>query len=429
MSATAQAFFETLLKTQHLEASSMLIYQRPLLERLLRHARATVPFYRNGRLDVLFDQHDAIRWDRWDEVPVLTRQEAQANAEALYSEHLPPECGSVLSGMTSGSTGRPLAYRTNTLLSAAGTALLERGFHWAELSPDLTIAWIKYDTKNEAAFPAGATYRDDMQGTIRFIHTLSVATDIADQATWLRRIKPDVVMGYPNALALVGEFLAASGAERCFKLVVCMGEVANAQAREKIERTFGCPTIDVYSGSEFGTVAVEDMALRRFFVSEETIFVEFRTLEGLSFSNDNVAELIFTPLYNYAMPLVRYATGDFAEIDRSPPPDERGLRRLRRVLGRQRNIFVLPSGRRWWPTYTYQEIRKFLDAEQIQIAQTASARIEVRFVANNPAVKLAELLGYLQSATPETMTFELVRLDRIERRRSGKFEDMLCEIA
>ena len=84
MSTTAQAFFETLLKTQHLEASSMVVYQRPLLERLLRHARVAVPFYRNGRLDILFDAHDAIRWDRWGDVPVLTRPEAQANAEALY---------------------------------------------------------------------------------------------------------------------------------------------------------------------------------------------------------------------------------------------------------------------------------------------------------------------------------------------------------
>src|SRR5581483_2193588 len=47
----AQAFLLTLLRSQFLPADRMLSYQRGLLEQLLRHARAQVPFYRDsGRL-------------------------------------------------------------------------------------------------------------------------------------------------------------------------------------------------------------------------------------------------------------------------------------------------------------------------------------------------------------------------------------------
>ncbi len=430
MSNLAQAFFDTLLKTQHLEQPKMLIYQRQLLERLLRHARQHVPFYRRGRLDVLFDARDQVQWERWEDVPVLTRPEAQENSTALYSEFLPKECGEVVSGMTSGSTGRPLEFRANGLVSAANTALVERGYFWAKVPPPSTVCWIKYDYAGAAPYPNGATYQDTIRGTTRNIHTLSIATDIDDQISWLKRRRPNVVIGYPNALATMGERLAATEPQQSFDLVVCVGEVTSDDARRKIEESFGCMTMDVYSGSEFGVVAVEDPSLHRLFVSEEAVFVELLPRPALGHESEKVVEPAFTPLYNYAMPLIRYATGDFAVADYSPASDRRSLRRLHRVLGRQRNVFVMPSGLRWWPTYTFGEIRKFLAFEQIQIAQTARDCIEIRFVSRqpDPIGNEVELMGYLRSATPEAMAFTLVRSDHIARRPSGKFEDAVCEI-
>ena len=108
------AFFDTLMRTQFLQPDRMQVYQRGLLERLVRHARSQVPFYRDqGRLDPLFTPNGEIDWRRWTDIPVLTRAEAQRNEQALYAENVPPECGEVISGYTAGSTGTPLAYRVN----------------------------------------------------------------------------------------------------------------------------------------------------------------------------------------------------------------------------------------------------------------------------------------------------------------------------
>ena len=59
-------------------------YQISLLERLCRHARATVPYYKD-RLDVLFSSNDEFNMDRWEEVPILTRQDLIEHQEALTS--------------------------------------------------------------------------------------------------------------------------------------------------------------------------------------------------------------------------------------------------------------------------------------------------------------------------------------------------------
>lgn len=116
MSELTQKFLETLLRTQFQSQERTLQYQRRLLERLVRHARMTVPYYRDsGRLDVLFTKEDRIDWERWGEVPVLTRSQAQANCDALYAELMPADCGEVRTGTTSGSTGHPLAFRTSTI--------------------------------------------------------------------------------------------------------------------------------------------------------------------------------------------------------------------------------------------------------------------------------------------------------------------------
>ncbi len=431
MDALANAFLQVLLKTQLLSHDAMRVYQRDLMERLVRHARARVPFYGDGRLDPLFRNDGGIAWERWNEVPVLTRAQAQADAERLFAEEVPAECGAVTEGRTSGSTGRPLHFRINSLMAAAGTAMLERGLVWAGVPPIERFAWLRYDYAGLFPYPDGAVYRAEVRGTMRIIHALSVATAIEDQGRWLARIKPDVVMGYPNALALLGQALPPDLAGHAFRLVICNGEAASDDVRRAIERTFRCPTMNLYSGSEIGTIAVEDCTVGALYLAEETGLVEAGDVAAPGDARGPLHELIVTPFYNYAMPLIRYAPGDFVVLDGTPAPDARTLRRLARIAGRDRNAFILPSGRRWWPSYVASMAGRHLAFEQIQFAQTSRRRIEVRFVSREAApIKDREgLLAYLRGATPEPMDFEPVRVADIPRRPSGKFEDAVCEIA
>lgn len=430
MDALADAFLQALLKTQHLSRDAMRAYQHDLMARLARHARARVPFYGDGRLDPIFRADDSIDWARWGEIPVLTRATAQAEAARLFADEVPPECGAITEGRTSGSTGRPLLFRVNSLMAAAGTAMLERGLVWAGVPPASRLGWIRYDYAGLAPYPDGAAYRAQVRGTERIIHTLSVATTPEDQGRWLTRIRPEVVMGYPNALALVGQALPAELEHHDFHLVVCNGEAASDEVRRAIERAFRCPSMNLYSASEIGTIAVEDSGSRQLYVADEVTLVEAGDGTAPDGQGDALHELIVTPFYNYAMPLIRYASGDFAAFETAPAPDARTLRRLARVAGRDRNAFVLPSGRRWWPTYVVRVVGQYLACDQIQFAQTAAQRVEVRFVSrdDDPIKDADALLAYLRGATPEPMEFALARIARIARRPSGKFEDAVCEI-
>ena len=432
MDELTQKFFETLLKSQFMPPVEMVPYQHGLIERLVRHARAQVPFYRDsGRLDVLLRRDGTIDWDRWDEVPLLTRREAQDNAEALYAETVPPECGDVITGYTAGSTGTPLHFRTNRMMAAAGSATVERALIWAGMPAQLTLAVLRNDRKGEAAYPNGIVYQSTIRGTRRLMHHLSLQTPVEDQARWLARIRPDVVMNYPGALAVLAQNLPDDLATHRFKLAICVGEVTTEQDRAIIEKAFRCPVLDLYSGSEFGTVAAQDCRDGRLYITEETMLVEFKEPDGFAVADRDLHELIFTPFYNYAMPLIRYATGDFAVVDSGQPADGRSLRRLTRVAGRERNVFMMPSGRRWWPNFQNKVLCDYLDYRQIQFAQTAQDKIEIRYVSDRsePIADEPGLLAYLRAATPEPMDIAMVRKATIATRASGKYDYSVREIA
>lgn len=62
MKPVTERFLQTLRRTQFMPPVRMLEYQRGLLERLIRHAKEHVPFYRDsGRLRPLFAR-PTVRW-------------------------------------------------------------------------------------------------------------------------------------------------------------------------------------------------------------------------------------------------------------------------------------------------------------------------------------------------------------------------------
>jgi phenylacetate-coenzyme A ligase PaaK-like adenylate-forming protein len=155
-----RGFLRTLRKTQFAPPEQMVQYQRGLLERLVRHARAHVPFYReSGRLDPLFRRDDTIDWERWVKITPVTRKDLQSSYEALKSEHIPPDQGGTLLVATAGSTGEPVNVLASELARRwAWAALRLRDFEWHRIDTTKRLAFIYpfkhgYFRSNRPALP------------------------------------------------------------------------------------------------------------------------------------------------------------------------------------------------------------------------------------------------------------------------------------
>ena len=75
-------FGRTLAETERLRRAKLNLYQAPLLQRLLRHARDTTEFYRT-RVPADCDSTEAIE-EAWSSIPILTRVEANANRDGTF---------------------------------------------------------------------------------------------------------------------------------------------------------------------------------------------------------------------------------------------------------------------------------------------------------------------------------------------------------
>lgn len=363
--------------------------QAALLERLVRHAHANVPFYRDsGRLKPLFRADGAFDMAGWNDVPVLTRNEAKANEDALHARVTPPDMGELAGYSTSGSTGTPLKFRQTLVQRVASEVLINRALRWNDVWPIESFAMSK-NVATTGRLPAG-------------LEIVPSDLDFVEQVALLRRCRATHALTLPSIAAAWAE-AAGKGELPDLKAVLITGSVLTAETRAKIERGLGVKVVSLYSASELGPIAAEgpDGRLR---ISEEIAW-----LEGPKATAQASAPVpvVVTPLYAFATPLIRYAPGDYVRFSAATAKRAPGLRRLEAVIGRSRNLLRLPDGRPFVPSALRGEtLAKVLDHREWQLVQTSLAEMTFNVVVPHPptTVEIEALQKYLDAALPAHRT-------------------------
>src|SRR5262249_29397292 len=115
-------------RTQWCSADELFAIQAGALRRLLRHAYAHVPFYRT-RFDAAGAGPGDVRGlEDLAELPLLSREQAQAAGDARRST-APPYAD--IAKATSGTMGRPLAFHYDRSSDHWRQAVKLRGYRWA----------------------------------------------------------------------------------------------------------------------------------------------------------------------------------------------------------------------------------------------------------------------------------------------------------
>ncbi len=134
-------YIRGLAQTERMAPGDLASYQEQLLIRLVRHARDRVPFYRR-RLDALFNANGEVDLSHWNEVPILSRDEAVASGRDMRVAQLPAQYGAIGTFKTSGSTDVPLEFASNGLVFLTANALFTRMTRWFGLDVSRPLAAI-----------------------------------------------------------------------------------------------------------------------------------------------------------------------------------------------------------------------------------------------------------------------------------------------
>ena len=313
-------------------------HQLHLLRRLVSHAAATVPFYRD-RLDPT-----AIR-DLLDleQVPVLTKGEVRRAGAALLST-APPRRGRITIH-TSGTTGTPLRIQCDRGALRRNYAFFSHALSWAGCPVRPRVATFAGRTIVPAAQTAPPYWRRNHAGNALLCSSYHLSPEtLPAYCDALRRFRPDLIDSYPSSLAPIARHLLARGIHEIRpRAVVTSSESLELTAREEIEAAFGCPVYDQYGSAEMAGFATQ-CAEGRYHCHPAYGIVEVRC-EGRAARPGEVGELVLTGFVNPAMPFIRYATGDLAELGEGPCPCGRDTMILRRIIGRRDDVLVTPEGR------------------------------------------------------------------------------------
>jgi phenylacetate-CoA ligase len=431
--ALALALMLQLAHSERWPARRLLAHQFRQIDALIAHAMATVPFYRD-RLRAAGVGGAALTLDSFRRIPVLTRAELQDAGRALLSRAVPKDHGAVGEAQSSGSTGRPVSVTITAVTRLVNQALNMRVHRWHGRDFRAKSAAIVAMTSPAAAKAAaeGRPSRWALGYVSGPMLQFDILRPVSEQLAWLARAEPRYLLTYPtNLRALLEASRATAVRPARLEQVATIAESGDADLPALCREVWGVPALDIYSARETGVLAAQCGDGRPYHLHPEAAYVEILDDAGRPCAEGETGRVVVTVLHNFAMPLLRYEIGDYAEAGGACACG-RSLPTLARIVGRKRNMFVLPSGERFWPfAFKVGALRDIAPIRQIQLVQKTPRRIEVRLVAPAPLdpSQAAALRAHLASVIGHPFEFDIVPVADIPRSAGGKYEDYISEVA
>jgi phenylacetate-CoA ligase len=424
--ATVLSLLYQLDRTQWLAPATLVELQQRQLDAVLRHAHATVPYYQE-------------RWTgtylpglrptpaRFRRLPILTRRDLQQHFETLTSRQVPPTHGAPDEQRTSGSTGTTVRFLVTPLNALFWNAftLRDHAWHRRELGGKLAVIRRGSQTVEQETWGSATVGLTTGHAVGMTIHA-----DVDEQLAWLERQQPDYLLTYPSLVVELAKLARRRGVRLPgLREVRTFAEALGPETRTLCRDAWGVPLTDMYSATETGYIALQCPTAAHYHVQSEGVLVEILDDHGAPCPPGRVGRVVVTTLQNFAMPLVRYEIGDYAEPG-EPCACGRGLPVLRRILGRVRNTLVTADGRRYWPVLSTRKLLDIAPIVQHQFVQTAYDLIQVKLVTAAPVGPEQEdgMRRHLLSQLPAGMRLQFAYVETIPRNAGGKFEDFVSEV-
>lgn len=149
----------------------------------------------------------------------------------------------------------------------------------------------------------------------------------------LREFKPNIVIGYPSAVKILGELIERGAVSLDVRRVISCGEPLGASLRNYMETVFACDVINIYAASESLCLGVETGSTGGMLLFDDMNVIEVEQ-----------GKMYLTCLYNFAQPLIRYEITDSLTVKEAPEGGRYPFRTAAGLLGRNEDILWFEDG-------------------------------------------------------------------------------------
>ena len=357
---------EALEKTQNAPREEVKKLQLERLNKLLQHAKLTVPHYAD------LPELPLTSLEQLAEIRLLEKDFLRNHASQLHSS----KAGFLNRYKTTGgSTGAPVTLRKDSTGMAYELAATWRGYRWAGIDVGDKQARFWGVPANKKDYWR-ARLIDFIAHRKRLCAFAFSEDDLHRYFQQLKSFKPDYFYGYVSMIRQFADYVERTGQRENLKpkAIITTAEALTDPDRAEIEKVFGCKVLDEYGCGELGTIAheCEEGSLH---LSAENMIVEILDEFGRAARAGEVGEIIVTDLVNFSMPLIRYRLKDYASLAEKQCCCGRQLPVLLNVHGREYDMLINSSGQKFhgeFFLYLVEDLKKQnISVDQCQFIQRA----------------------------------------------------------
>lgn len=375
-------YLQWLLKSQHWSREQIDGFQNQKLRELIEHSYNNVPFYREQMDRLSLKPSDIRTKSDLIKLPIITKATIKKEGiERFTATNIPSN--QIIKSSSSGSTGEPLFYLKTKEAYSMNIAANLRG--WYGMDWRLGGRYVKL-SQNPRKKPIKR-----LQDRITNNHYLAINPLIDNNFRFIlqqiEEFKPQIIRCYPDPLLFLARY-KRQHPEFTYSpvAITTTGNTLFPETRKEIEDAFGCKIFDSYSCE--GNACVFECASHTCYHSAEEYGISEIVDEQGNAISCGVGRLISTDLWNFAHPFIRYDTQDLVEIDEIPCVCGRKHLKINRILGRDNEILIAPSGRKFIVhnfTGFFQtdstELNRSVD--QFQVIKKKNNTVLLRLVVNN----------------------------------------------
>jgi phenylacetate-CoA ligase len=397
---------------------------RKRLHSIVKHAASTVPYYRRLFAELNIDPQNIREPNDLAILPILNKYIVQQNLADFHSELKTQMQYSIMH--TSGTTGAGLIFPVTLKAEQEQWAVWWR--YRTRFGLDRNTWYAHFHGKSIVPFERSEPpfWRVNRPGKqILFSAYHMTEHNLGYYVDELNSRQPPWIHGYPSLLALLASFMLDKGFELNYKPRVITIGSENLLPQQKliIEKAFEAPCRQHYGMGE-GVGNISECPEGNLHVDEDYACLEFLSIGGDSY------RVIGTGYTNYAFPLLRYDTGDIAELESPEKKCPCGIpgRLVKSIDGRKEDYVLTPDGRRIGRLdHIFKDM---INIKECQIFQEHVGRVVFRVVHGKEYDIKDEkkLLNEARIRLGKEIVIDIEYVESIERTKQGKLRFVISKI-
>lgn len=412
-------------------------YQNKRLRKVVHYAYGNAPFYRRLFKEVGISPSDVKCVEDLSKLPIIRKADMRKRpCTDLISRDF--NIGDLKALETGGSTGEPFTIYISRKEDDWRKAIyLRANVSCGQKVRDKWVAVLNAERSVDTT---------SLQHLLRIFaqNVVPVVWSKAAQLGAIKRFKPDVLDGFSSALWLLAREIELKDLRPIRpRMIFGSGELIPQSSREYLEKVFCAPYYDQFGCTEIDRSAWQCPERMSYHMDVDSVIMQFVDEKGEDVGNGKRGEIVYTSLFNYAMPFIRYGTQDIG----IPIDDEcvcgRKLPLMTVVEGRNNSFLMFPDGHIVAPM-TFIEILKAFrlvkEIEQYRVVQKRADLVEICIKKVDESVDEERIRRWLIANVLEDLPkvadvdlsgvrFEVTYVDSLPVTRRGKLNVVVSNVS